>query len=311
MKLRIGTRRSPLALWQARHVSALLVAREPELQVELVEIVTRGDRILDAPLAKVGGKGLFVKEIEEQLLSRSVDLAVHSLKDMPSELPAGLVLAAVPEREDPRDALVSRRVATLDALPRGARVGTSSLRRACQLLQRRPDLQIVSIRGNVQTRLRKIDEELDVGVLAAAGLKRLGLADRIAEALDPSVLLPAVGQGVLALEARADDEPVLSRLRALEHAPTRLAVAAERAFLGRLGGGCQVPIAAHAVVGPGGLDFRGLVAHPDGSQSVTFSARLDGPSLAAAEALGRRGAEDVLARGAQRLLDSVLAAAEA
>jgi hydroxymethylbilane synthase len=306
MKLRIGTRRSPLALWQAHHVSALLRQREVGLEVELVEIVTRGDKILDSPLAKVGGKGLFVKELEEQLLSGAVDLAVHSLKDMPAQLPQGLILAAVPPREDPRDAFVSSKHRGLEDLPRGARVGTSSLRRACQLKHWRRDLEIVSIRGNVQTRLRKIDTELDGGILAAAGLKRLGLADRIAEVVAPERILPAVGQGVLAIEARGADRDVLSRLVALEDAPTRVAVTAERAFLERLGGGCQVPIAAYARVEGDEVDLRGLVGHPDGSAVVEFAERLRFTSLDEVASLGRRGAQQVLARGAQAILSEVL-----
>jgi hydroxymethylbilane synthase len=306
MKLRIGTRKSPLALWQARHVAALLRSREPGLEVELVQVVTKGDKILDSPLAKVGGKGLFVKEIEEQLLAGTVDLAVHSLKDMPADLPKGLVLAAVPVREDPRDALVTSKHRHLDDLPQGARVGTSSLRRACQLKHWRKDVEIVSIRGNVQTRLRKIEGELDAGVLAAAGLKRLDLASRIAELIAPERILPAVGQGVLALEAREGDPRVLPRLAALEDAPTRVAVTAERAFLQRLGGGCQVPIAAYATVDGDAIDFRGMVGHPDGSRVVEFAQRCRFASLAEVAALGVRGAEDVLARGAQAILDEVV-----
>ena len=307
MKIRIGTRRSPLALWQAHHVSALLKANDATLEVELMEIVTKGDKILDAPLAMVGGKGLFVKEIEEQLLSREIDLAVHSLKDMPSVLPEGLVLGAIPLREDPRDALVSRRFRSLDELPKGARVGTSSLRRACQLKTARRDLEIVSIRGNVQTRLRKIDEELDAGVLAAAGLKRLELQERITQLLTPRQCLPAVGQGALALEVRSDDAAILKRVSALEHAETRLAVSCERAFLRGLGGGCQVPIAAHATLDGAMLDFRGLVGHPDGSRVVEFSERVKVTTLAEAELLGAKGAGFVLARGAAKILAEVLA----
>jgi hydroxymethylbilane synthase len=306
MMIRIGTRRSPLALWQARHVAKLLAEREEGLAVELVEIVTRGDKVLDSPLSKVGGKGLFVKELEEQLLAGAVDLAVHSLKDMPALLPKGLHLASVPLREDPRDALVSTKFPSLEALPRGATVGTSSLRRASQLLHWRRDLKIVAIRGNVQTRLRRIDEELDAGVLAAAGLKRLGLSERITAFLEPSTMLPAVGQGALALEARVDDTAINRRLLALEHRDTRIAVAAERGFLLRLGGGCQVPIAAHARFAGGELEFRGLVAHPDGSRLVDFSRTAAAVDLAQAEALGVEGAEHVLARGARAILAEVL-----
>jgi hydroxymethylbilane synthase len=287
-------------------VAKLLAEREEGLAVELVEIVTRGDKVLDSPLSKVGGKGLFVKELEEQLLAGAVDLAVHSLKDMPALLPKGLHLASVPLREDPRDALVSTKFPSLEALPRGATVGTSSLRRASQLLHWRRDLKIVAIRGNVQTRLRRIDEELDAGVLAAAGLKRLGLSERITAFLEPSTMLPAVGQGALALEARVDDTAINRRLLALEHRDTRIAVAAERGFLLRLGGGCQVPIAAHARFAGGELEFRGLVAHPDGSRLVDFSRTAAAVDLAQAEALGVEGAEHVLARGARAILAEVL-----
>ncbi len=309
--LRIGTRRSPLALWQAHHVATLLEGRDPDLAVELVEIVTRGDKVLDSPLAKVGGKGLFVKELEEQLLAGAVDLAVHSLKDMPAELPPGLHLASVPEREDPRDAFISKRYGSLAELPQGAKVGTSSLRRASQLKHWRSDLTIVSIRGNVQTRLKRIDEELDGGVLAAAGLKRLGLEGRIAQIIEQVQMLPAVGQGALALEARAGDEAVNRRLSALEHRETRVAVACERAFLTRLGGGCQVPIAAHARVAGDRIDFRGLVAHPDGSALVDFSKSALARDAREAEALGLEGAQDVLARGAQAILSEVLGSSAA
>lgn len=308
MKLRIGTRRSPLALWQARHVAARLQERESGLAIELVEIMTRGDKLLDTPLAKVGGKGLFVKEIEEQLLTGVVDVAVHSLKDMPALLPDGLTLAAVPAREDPRDAFVSAWHRRLEELPAGARIGTSSLRRACQLKHWRRDLEIVPIRGNVQTRLRKIDAELDGGVLATAGLKRLDLDGRIAEVVSPERLLPAVGQGVLGIEARAGDRDVLPRLQALEDRATRLAITAERAFLHRLGGGCQVPIAAYAQVRGERIDFRGRVGHPDGACVVEYAETLEVASLAEAEALGMRGAEAVLDRGARAILEEVLGA---
>ncbi len=305
MKLRIGTRRSALALWQANHVAALLKAREPALEVELVEIVTRGDKILDSPLAKVGGKGLFVKEIEEQLLGGEVDLAVHSLKDMPAELPEGLVLGSIPEREDPRDAFVSARFKRLEELPRGARLGTSSLRRAAQLKAWRQDLEIVSIRGNVQTRIRKIDEELDGGILAAAGLKRLGLEARIAELLGPERMLPAVGQGALALEIRAGDRNVQPRVEALEDRSTRIAVACERAFLRRLGGGCQVPIAAYATVDGNRLAFRGLVGEPDGTRTLTYADTIDFGSVEDVERLGTEAAERIIAQGGAELLARV------
>lgn len=305
MKLRIGTRRSALALWQANHVAALLRSREPGLEVELVEIVTKGDKILDSPLAKVGGKGLFVKEIEEQLLDGRVDLAVHSLKDMPAELPEGLVLGCVPEREDPRDAFVSAKYERLEDLPPGARLGTSSLRRAAQLKAWRQDLEIVSIRGNVQTRIRRIDEELDGGILAAAGLKRLGLEARIREIIGTDRMLPAVGQGALAIEIRDGDGPVGARVGALEDRQTRFAVACERAFLRRLGGGCQVPIAAYATVDGDRLSFRGLVAEPDGTRILTYQDTITFESIADVEGLGTLAAERVITQGAAELLARV------
>ncbi|MGI5860673.1 MAG: hydroxymethylbilane synthase [Myxococcales bacterium] len=309
MKIRVGTRRSPLALWQARHVGALLREREPGLEIELVEIVTKGDKIIDAPLAKVGGKGLFVKEIEEKLLAGAIDLAVHSLKDMPAVLPEGLVLAAIPEREDPRDAFVSSSHPSLGALSAGARVGTSSLRRACQLKAVRPDLEVVPIRGNVQTRLDKIDAELDAGVLAAAGLKRLGLGRRIAALFDPEVMVPAPGQGALAIETRGDDSKTLGRVAALEDATTRLAVGCERAFLARLGGGCQVPIAGYARVSGNQIDFMGMVGDPDGRTVVRFRERASFTSIEDVESFGRRAAEALLARGAADILAEVVAPA--
>lgn len=268
-QLRIATRRSPLALWQARHVAGLLAKRHPRIETSLLEITTAGDRFLQSPLAEVGGKGLFIKEIEDALLERRADLAVHSLKDMTSVIPEELCLAAVPEREDARDAFVSpSRVRLLD-LPRNAAVGTSSLRRQCQLLERRPDLKIVSLRGNVETRLRKIREQNLAGVvLAAAGLQRLGLGDQITEVLDLEVSLPAVGQGALAIECRRDNEEVLSLVAPLEHPPTRATTAAERAFLAELQGGCRVPIAGHATLFEGRLRLRGLVGSPDGAKVV-------------------------------------------
>jgi hydroxymethylbilane synthase len=297
--LRIATRRSPLARWQAAHVSELLRARDPALPVRLHEVVTRGDRILEVPLAAVGGKGLFVKEIEDALLAGRAELAVHSMKDLPAEPAAGLVIAAVPEREDPRDALVAPRARTLSALPEGARVGTSSLRRAAQLRALRPDLRIETVRGNVETRLRKASEGLDAVVLAHAGLRRLGLADRVTYVFPPEEMLPAVAQGALAIQARAGDEATLARLRPLDHLLTRVQVEAERGFLARIQGGCQIPVAAHATVEGDQVRLRALVASVDGARLVR--AERSGPR-AEARALGEAVAEELLGRGADRIL---------
>ncbi len=300
--LRIATRRSPLALWQAGWVRDRLREHHPGLRVELLPMQTRGDRILDSPLAKIGGKGLFLKELEESLRKGEADLAVHSLKDVPAELPEGLVLPVVLAREDPRDALVSG-YPSLAALPDGARVGTSSLRRACQLRARRPRLRILDLRGNVQTRLAKLDRgEYEAIVLAAAGLRRLGLGERIRAPLDPDQSLPAVGQGVIGIECRADDVRVLERILPLNDAPTAACVAAERAFGARLGGGCQVPIAGHATLAGPTLHLRGLVGRTDGSELVEGEVR--GPAAEGA-ALGRRLAEELLARGAARILQDL------
>jgi hydroxymethylbilane synthase len=297
--IRIATRRSPLAKWQANHVSELLRRHEPGLEVRLHELVTRGDKILDVPLADVGGKGLFVKEIEDALLAGDAEIAVHSMKDLPAELAAGLAIGAVPEREDPRDALCSPRFRTLDALPKGARVGTSSLRRSAQLKAIRPDLDIQVVRGNVETRLRKASEALDAVVLAYAGLRRLGLAQHATQVFSPEEMLPAVAQGALALEARASDAATMKRLAALEHPETRVRTEAERGFLGRIEGGCQVPIAGHATVEGGTVRLRALVASLDGTRVIR--AERSGP-LAGARAMGVAVAEDLLAKGADAIL---------
>ena len=295
----IGTRGSALARWQAGHVAGELRRADPRLEVEIRIIRTKGDRILDVPLAKVGGKGLFVKEIEEALLRREVDVAVHSVKDLPTEIPAGLTLAAITAREDARDALVSRRGA-LDDIPAGAVVGTSSLRRRCQLLALRPDLAVRDLRGNVDTRLRKLDEGLyDAVLLAAAGLSRLGHADRATEILDPDRMIPAVGQGALGIETRDGEVGLVA---ALHHQPTALAVRAERALLERLGGGCQVPVAAHALLSGDSLAMRALVGHPSGAP--VFRAEREGLA-GEPEALGRKAAAELLDQGADRILDEV------
>jgi hydroxymethylbilane synthase len=297
--IRIATRRSPLAKWQANHVSALLREKEPGLEVRLHELVTKGDRILEVPLAEVGGKGLFVKEIEDALLHGDAEIAVHSMKDLPAELAPGLVIGAVPVREDPRDALCSPRWKTLAALPKGAHVGTSSLRRSAQLKAMRPDLVIEMVRGNVETRLRKASEGLDAVVLAYAGLRRLGLDGHATYVFPAEEMLPAVAQGALALEARASDGPTMKRLAALEHPETRVRIEAERGFLGRIEGGCQVPIAGHATIEGGRVRMRALVASLDGKR-VIRAERSGAP--AEARALGVALAEELLGQGADAIL---------
>jgi hydroxymethylbilane synthase len=298
--LRIATRKSPLALWQAEHVSAALRRLYPELVVEIVGMTTRGDKILDAPLAKVGGKGLFVKELEQGMLEGSADIAVHSMKDVPVDFPEGLHLPVILEREDPRDAFVSDRFDGLDALPQGARVGTSSLRRQCQILDRRPDLHIEPLRGNVNTRLAKLDAgDYDAIILAAAGLKRLGFAARIRRVLDPAQSLPAIGQGAIGIECRVDDPRTNALIAPLHHADTADRVRAERAMNHRLQGGCQVPIAGHATLDGDQLQFVGLVGDPDGSRIIR--ARTEGPRTVA-EDLGRQVAEALLDQGAGAIL---------
>ncbi len=265
-KIKIGTRGSPLALWQAEWVKAQLLAKHPGLTVELEIIHTQGDKILDVALAKVGGKGLFVKEIENALLDNSVDIAVHSMKDVPTALPDGLFIAAICEREDPRDAFVARKVKSFTELPQGATVGTSSLRRQTQILHRRPDLKIVSLRGNVGTRLKKMEEkEMDAVILAAAGLIRMKQESFITEYMSVSDSLPAVAQGAVGVEARIGDKRVLDLIRFLDHAKTRVAVETERAFLTHLEGGCQVPIAGHATVNGDTVTMEGLVGALNGS----------------------------------------------
>jgi len=299
--LRIATRKSPLALWQAEHVAARLAAAHPGLRVELLGMSTQGDKILDTPLAKIGGKGLFVKELEQGMLEGEADIAVHSMKDVPVELPAGLHLAAILEREDPRDAFVSNRFADFADLPKGARVGTSSLRRQCQLASRRPDLQFESLRGNVNTRLRRLDERhFDAIILAAAGLKRLGLGQRIAGHLPPEVSLPAIGQGAIGIECRVDDGRVNALVALLHHPDTADCVGAERALNHRLQGGCQVPVAGYGVLLDGGqIHLRGLVGTLDGAEVIRGERR--GPR-AAAQALGIALAEELLGNGADRIL---------
>jgi hydroxymethylbilane synthase len=295
-RVRIGTRGSPLALRQAELVAAALRRAWPGLAIELVPIRTSGDKLPQANLAQVGGKGLFVKEIEEALLAGEVNVAVHSLKDLPAGSPSGLVLAAYPEREDPRDVLVSRAGGGLDRLPPGARVATSSLRRRVQLLARRPDLAVEAIRGNVETRLRKLDTTpYDATILAAAGLRRLGLTPPGAVVLEPDEMLPAVGQGTLGVETREGDAATRRRLTALDHAETRAASVAERAFLAAIGGSCTTPLAAYARLEGGTLTLDAFLATPDGSRVLR-----DGEALTRGgpEDLGRTVADRMLAKGA-------------
>jgi hydroxymethylbilane synthase len=299
-ELRIATRGSPLALWQAEHVAARLEALHPRISVSLLKMKTRGDKLLDAPLAKVGGKGLFVKELEAGLLDGRADLAVHSLKDVPVELPAGLELALVMEREDPRDAFVSNDYENLAAMPAGARVGTSSLRRQAQLCERYPGLEIDWLRGNVNTRLAKLDSgEFDAIILAASGLRRLGFESRIRAAIEPEECLPAIGQGVLGIEIRSDDDELRQLIAPLEHAETSLRISAERALNRALAGGCQVPIAGYAELDGDQLRLRGLVGEPDGS--LILRAERRGASARAVE-LGEELAADLLRQGADEIL---------
>jgi hydroxymethylbilane synthase len=295
----VGSRGSDLALWQTRWVIARLQQACPDVEFRIQRITTRGDVVRDRALSQVGGKGLFIKEIEAALLAGEIDLAVHSLKDMPTEMPEGLVLDAVTAREDPRDVLVSRLGLKLAELPPGARVGTSSLRRAAQLRACRPDLQIVDLRGNVDTRLRKAaTEEYDAVVLAAAGLIRLGHSDRVTEYLSPRVMLPAVGQGALCVEVRIGDEATRTLISIVHDPLTDAAVTAERVFLARMGGGCQVPIAAYGIVNADELWLRGLVASPDGSRLLRHELR---GSSTEPVGLGQALAEDMLAQGADEI----------
>lgn len=301
--LRIATRKSALAMWQAEFVKARLEHFHSDLTVELVPMSTQGDIILDTPLAKIGGKGLFVKELEQAMIDGRADIAVHSMKDVPVEFPDGLALHTICEREDPRDAFVSNHYATLDALPEGAIVGTSSLRRQCQIRAQRPDLLIRDLRGNVNTRLAKLDNgEYDAIILAAAGLLRLEMPERIAQYIEPEQSLPANGQGAVGIECRIDDIRVKELLAPLEHAETRVRVNAERAMNRRLEGGCQVPIGAYAQVEGDTVHLRGLVGALDGSEIL--HAQLSGP-INDAERVGIELAEQLLAQGADKILAEV------
>ena len=304
--LRIATRQSPLALWQAEFVKASLESIHPGIQIELVKMVTKGDKILDTPLAKVGGKGLFVKELEQGMLNGDDDIAVHSMKDVPVEFPTGLHLAVMCERENPYDAFVSNNFDTLESLPQGARVGTSSLRRQTQIRSFRPDLKILDLRGNVNTRLRKLDEGgYDAIILACAGLIRLDMADRIRQELKSDISLPAIGQGAVGIETRSKDERINSLIAPLNHIPTQICVSAERAMNERLEGGCQVPIGGFAQLNGDVLYLRGLVGRPDGS--VVIQGEVEGEADDAAK-LGVYLANDLLSRGAGEILKEVYGA---
>ncbi|MGF1715206.1 hydroxymethylbilane synthase [Photobacterium chitinilyticum] len=301
--IRIATRKSPLAMWQAEFVKDALEQAHPGLIVELVPMVTKGDIILDTPLAKVGGKGLFVKELEVAMLENRADIAVHSMKDVPVEFPEGLGLVTICEREDPRDAFVSNSFNTIDELPAGAVVGTSSLRRQCQLRAQRPDLVVKDLRGNVNTRLRKLDDgEYDAIILACAGLKRLKMDDRIRDAIAPEISLPAVGQGAVGIECRLDDARVRTLLGALNHQDTATRVLCERAMNNRLQGGCQVPIGSYSELQGDEIWLRALVGEPDGSKIVR--GEISGP-VADAETLGTQLAEQLLDEGAKDILDKL------
>ena len=305
--IRIATRKSALALWQAEYVKAELLRHHPQLQVELVPMSTQGDKILDTPLAKIGGKGLFVKELEQAMLEGRADIAVHSMKDVPVEFPEGLMLHTICPRENPQDAFVSNQFKSLAELPAGAVVGTSSLRRQCQLKALRPDLTVRDLRGNVNTRLAKLDNgEYAAIILAAAGLIRLGFEQRIAALLPVDTSLPANGQGAVGIECRSDDTALHQLLAPLEHSPTRSCVLAERAMNRKLQGGCQVPIGAFAVIEGESLWLRGLVGSLDGSEIIRHQVR--GP-VASAEQLGTELAEYLLGQGADRILQAVYQAA--
>lgn len=301
--LKIATRKSPLAMWQAEFVRDALMALHPGLQVELVRMSTQGDKILDVPLAKVGGKGLFVKELELGMLAGDADIAVHSMKDVPVAFPEGLHLPVICERADPRDAFVSNTYDSIDDLPQGATVGTSSLRRECQLRSYRPDLVVLPLRGNVNTRLAKLDAgEFDAVILAAAGLKRLGFEDRIRSALTPEQSLPAIGQGAVGIETRTDDDEVNALIAPLRCVDTWITVSAERALNQRLAGGCQVPIAGYAILEGDEIWLRGLVGRPDGSEMLRAEIR---GKATDAVGLGIAVAEDLLGQGADKILAAV------
>ncbi|WP_457641985.1 hydroxymethylbilane synthase [Persephonella sp.] len=303
MKIRIGTRKSKLALWQANYISNQLKRHFPDLEVELIKIVTKGDKILDVPLAKVGGKGLFVKEIEEAMLRNEIDIAVHSLKDVPTYFPEGLGLVAITEREDPRDAFLSIKYNSIDEMPEGAVLGTSSLRRKAQIMMKRKDLKIEDLRGNVDTRIRKLEEGLYDGIiLAHAGLKRLGLQNKVKQVLEPEFMIPAVAQGFLGIEARLDDEKTIEIVSVLNHMESEIRAKAERAFLKTLEGGCQVPLAGYAEIIDGKLKITGFVSDLTGERVFKDSVIGD---LEEAEKLGVQLAEKLLSDGAKEVLEEI------
>lgn len=304
-RIRIATRKSPLAMWQAEHIAAELKRLHPGLQVDIIGMSTQGDRILDTPLARIGGKGLFVKELEAGLLEGRADIAVHSMKDMPPEFPPGLHLPIITERADPCDAFVSNHYASVEDLPQGARIGTASLRRQCQLLARRPDLQIRVLRGNVNTRLAKLDAgEYDAIILAASGLQRLELDERIRGIIPPEESLPAVGQGALGIECRIGDERTFELIKPLQHMPSQIRVSAERALSARLQGSCQIPLGAYAVFEGEELYLRGLVGTPDGRQILRGEVRGQPED---AETLGTQLGDELLARGGDKILADLFA----
>ncbi len=303
--IKIGTRGSKLALWQANWVKSALISINPSLSVDLIIIKTKGDKILDVPLAMVGGKGLFVKEIEEALLDGRIDLAVHSMKDMPAEIPHGLCIGAVPERETPNDVLISKNGLLFSELVSGSRIGTSSLRRSAQLRHARPDIVILPLRGNLDTRLKKLEtENMDATILAAAGVKRLNYESRITEYLDENIMLPAVGQGALCIEIRENDAEIEPIVTALDHQKTRSAVIGERAFSNCLEGGCQVPIAAYGKIEKNIFTLSGLVADIDGK--IILKKTLSGP-VEQSESIGVKLADSLISMGAKKILENIKA----
>ncbi|WP_457644447.1 hydroxymethylbilane synthase [Persephonella sp.] len=308
MRIRIGTRKSKLALWQANYVADQLKKYFPDLKVELVKIVTKGDKILDVPLAKVGGKGLFVKEIEEAMLRNEIDIAVHSLKDVPTYFPEGLGLVAITEREDPRDAFLSVKYNSIEEMPEGSVLGTSSLRRKAQIMMKRKDIRIEDLRGNVDTRIRKLEEgQYDGIILAYAGLKRLGLENKVKQILSPEYMIPAVAQGFLGIEARLDDEKTREIVSVLNHTESEIRARAERAFLKTLEGGCQVPLAGYAEIIDGKLKITGFVSDLTGDR--VFRDSIVG-NLEEAESLGVKLAEKLLSDGAREVLEEIYSGSE-
>lgn len=301
---RIGTRGSKLALWQANHINNLLSASNSELEIEIQIIKTTGDAILNSPLSEIGGKGVFVKEIEEALLSKNIDIAVHSMKDVPTVLPAGLTIGAVVERHDPRDAFISKTGLTLAELSEGSRVGTGSLRRASQLLHHYPGIKIVPIRGNVDTRIRKLKEdgEFDAIVLAVAGLERMGLGEEITEVISTDIMLPAPGQGIVAIECRGDDQETANVLRKINHTETEIAATSERAFLYRLAGDCNVPVGCNATLSGNMINLSGIISSPDGKVLIKKDAS---DSIQHSQQLGERLAEMILEAGGNRILEQL------